>query len=184
MPFTSGSLARQAGVSSDTLRHYERTGVLAKPGRSANNYREYPDSALARVHLIRRALAFGFSLAELTVILRERDKGGAPCRKVRAIAEAKLAATEDRLIELTRLRDDLQSLLEDWENRLSGVAPGQPARLLDSLPALTHINLNKDNPHDHEPVDPPPSRRTRGLSGHWSHESAEKRTPARRQQKR
>lgn len=180
MPFTSGSLARQAGVSSDSLRHYERTGVLAKPGRSANNYREYPDSALARVHLIRRALAFGFSLAELTVILRERDKGGAPCGKVRAIAQAKLAATEARLIELTRLRDDLHALLEDWETRLNGTALGQPARLLDALPTLPHTN--KDKPH--EPIDDPSSHRTRGLSGHWSHESAEKRTPARRRQKR
>ena len=61
----SGELARLAGISADTLRHYERMKVLAAPRRSAGNYRHYPPEALDRVRLIRRALAVGFSLPEL-----------------------------------------------------------------------------------------------------------------------
>ncbi|MEO8499777.1 MAG: MerR family transcriptional regulator [Vicinamibacteria bacterium] len=87
---TSGELARRAGVSADTLRHYERVGVLTKPARSASNYRVYPEAALARVELVRRSLAFGFSLAELATLLRERERGAPPCRKVRALAAEKL----------------------------------------------------------------------------------------------
>jgi DNA-binding transcriptional MerR regulator len=60
----SGELAQLAGVSPDTLRHYERKGLLAAPHRSPNGYREYPASALDRVRLIRRALAVGFTLSD------------------------------------------------------------------------------------------------------------------------
>ena len=112
MGIASGELARRAGISTDTLRHYERVGVLAKPARSTGNYRIYPETALPRVMLVRRALALGFSLAELSVVLRERERGAPPCRKVRALASQKLASTEARLVELTRLRDDLRTLLE------------------------------------------------------------------------
>src|ERR1700760_5028296 len=86
-----GSLAREAGVSPDTLRHYERKGVLPKPRRSPNGYREYPPEALARVLLVRRALAFGFTLDELARLLRARDRGGSPCREGRALAASQLA---------------------------------------------------------------------------------------------
>ena len=68
----AGELARASGVSTDTLRHYERKGVLPAPRRSPNGYREYPAEALARVLLVRRALAVGFTLDELAQILRAR----------------------------------------------------------------------------------------------------------------
>jgi DNA-binding transcriptional MerR regulator len=71
-------LARQSRVSSDTLRHYERLGLLPLPERTAGNYREYSPAAPKRVELIQRALTIGFSLAELKTILTVRDKGGAP----------------------------------------------------------------------------------------------------------
>ena len=79
MAIASGELARLAGVSPDTLRHYERVGVLQKPARSENNYRVYPESALPRVMLVRRALAFGFSLAELTSSPRNSVSDGPDC---------------------------------------------------------------------------------------------------------
>jgi len=182
MGIAPGELARRAAVSTDTLRHYERSGVLAKPARSPNNYRVYPDDAVARVLLIRRSLAFGFSLAELAIVLRERDKGGAPCRKVRAIAADKLEATEARLVELTRLRDELRALLADWDARLANAPPGARSGLLDSLPSLNPPHLPKEIRHE-QPAHSSP-RRTHGLSGHWSHEAREKRTPARRRSKR
>ena len=78
MAIASGELARLAGVSPDTLRHYERVGVLPKPARSENNYRVYPEAALPRVLMVRRALAFGFSLPELAIVLKERESGTPP----------------------------------------------------------------------------------------------------------
>jgi DNA-binding transcriptional MerR regulator len=129
----AGELAREAGVSTDTLRHYERKGVLQRPRRSANGYREYPQDALARVLLIRRALAFGFTLDELAQVLHARERGTAPCREVRALAAAKLSDVETRLRELTALRDELRETLTDWDSRLSKTADGGRAGLLESL---------------------------------------------------
>ncbi|HEX8117354.1 MAG TPA: MerR family transcriptional regulator [Pyrinomonadaceae bacterium] len=129
----AGELARAAGVSTDTLRHYERKGVLGAPRRSANGYREYPPEALARVLLVRRALSFGFTLDELSRVLRTRERGGAPCREVRALAASKLGEVEARLRELRLLRGELRAMLGEWDGRLSETEDGARAGLLESL---------------------------------------------------
>ena len=92
----SAQLARLSGVSPDTLRHYERKGLLAKAPRSPNGYRHYPPEASTRVRLVRRAIALGFTLDELVPILAVRDRGGAPCLGVRALAGL-LDALEERV---------------------------------------------------------------------------------------
>src|SRR5262245_12614852 len=102
-PLRSGELARISGVSADTLRHYERKGLL-KPRRAPNGYREYPLSAVDRVRLIRSALAIGFKLDDLARIFKVRDAGGAPCRHVRELAEAKLDEIETLVREATAMR--------------------------------------------------------------------------------
>ena len=129
----AGEMARACGISTDTLRHYERVGVLPKPQRTGAGYRLYPPEAEARVRTIRRALAIGFSLAELARILRVRERGGAPCREVRALAVAKLAALERQVEDLIVLRDQLRQLVMDWEQRLDATPEGTQARLLDAL---------------------------------------------------
>ena len=85
----SGELATMATVSTDTLRHYERLGLLPKPARTLANYRDYPAQAVERLRIIRNALAVGFSLDEIGRILRVRDQGGAPCHEVRRMAGEK-----------------------------------------------------------------------------------------------
>ena len=133
--YHSGELAELAGVSTDTLRHYERKEVLSRPHRKANDYRQYPASALQRVRLIRRAIAVGFTLDELASVLKVRDNGGAPCVEVRALAAAKLSDVETRLCELSELRNELRAVLTDWDRRLEHRAPGQRAHLLETLNA-------------------------------------------------
>ena len=131
----SGELARLAGVSADTLRHYERKGLLPPPRRSPNGYREYPPQAIERVRLVRRALTVGFTIDELARMLKERDRGGAPCREVRALAEEKLAEMETRLDEITAVRDELRELLQDWDERLDKTGTNERAGLLEALAA-------------------------------------------------
>ena len=94
---SSGELAELAGVSRDTLRHYERKGVLPRPFRGDNGYRKYPPEALQRVQLVRRALSVGFTLDELAKVLKVRDAGGAPCEEVRKLAAQKLLNVQDQL---------------------------------------------------------------------------------------
>jgi DNA-binding transcriptional MerR regulator len=133
MYMRAGELARAAGVSVDTLRHYERKGVLPAPRRSTNGYREYTHAALERVLLVRRALAVGFTLDELARLLRARERGTAPCREVRALAASKLALVEARVRELLELRDELRATLAEWDARLAKTAAGERAGLLESL---------------------------------------------------
>lgn len=132
-----GELAQLASVSPDTLRHYERKGLL-KPSRLPSGYRVYTQHAIDRVILIRNALAVGFGLDELAHILKIRDSGGKPCSQVRSMVVTKLSDLETLLYEMTMMRDELCKLLKDWNTRLESVEPDQPARLLESL-ATTNI---------------------------------------------
>jgi DNA-binding transcriptional MerR regulator len=131
--FLSGELARLVGVSTDTLRHYERKGVLPAAQRLHNGYRRYPPDSIDRVHLIRRALAVGFTLDELARFLKARDRGQAPCREVRALASKKLSEVESRLRELLALRAELRATLVDWDELLDGKTESQRAGLLEAL---------------------------------------------------
>ncbi len=128
----STQLARSCGVSTDTLRHYERKGVL-HAARSANGYREYPLRSEHQVRLVRHALSVGFTLDELARIVKIRDAGGAPCKEVRALASAKLRALQEQISALEALRDELRGLLRTWDAKLAGTEQGQQARLLDML---------------------------------------------------
>ena len=134
-PLRSGELAALAGISTDTLRHYERMGVLPAPQRSEGNYRIYPSHALDRVRLIRRSLSVGFSLAELAKILKARDQGRPPCRQVRGMMAEKLSRLENEITELLAMRDHLRNVLRDWDERLDQTPDGHAAKLLESLSA-------------------------------------------------
>ena len=125
-----GALARSCGVSPDTIRHYERLGLIAAM-RGANGYRRFSRETIDRVRLIRRALAIGFSLAEMTRILRQRDEGIAPCRGVRALAGEKLDELDARIREMTAMRAELAGIIAEWDQRLAVTPEGEPALLLE-----------------------------------------------------
>ena len=135
-PLRASALARLAQVSTDTLRLYERRGLLPKPARSANGYREYPEEALRRVRVVRQALALGFTLEELARVFRVRDQGGAPCRDVRALAGEKLGLLELRIAELSKAKDRLRVVLDRWDTILAATPHGARAALLEALEGL------------------------------------------------
>jgi DNA-binding transcriptional MerR regulator len=128
-----GALAQQCGLSRDSLRHYERLGLLPKPTRTAGGFREYADDVPRRVAVVQRALAIGFTLAELSAIFQERAAGRSPCRQVRALAGEKLRQLELTLTELQQLRGVLRRTLAAWDLKLAQAGAGRPASLLESL---------------------------------------------------
>jgi DNA-binding transcriptional MerR regulator len=132
-PLRSGELAAAAGIGVDSLRHYERLGLLPSPPRLENGYRSYPAESLARVRLIQRAHDVGFDLKELARILQARDRGEHPCREVRALGAGKLADVEREIEALQAFRETLRRTLADWDRRLARSRKGEPARLLESL---------------------------------------------------
>jgi MerR family transcriptional regulator, mercuric resistance operon regulatory protein len=127
----SGELAQLAGVSRDTLRHYERKGLMPAAQRSQNGYRHYPPQALERVRLIRGALGIGFTVDELRDILQSRDRGVAPCHQVHALAMDKARELQARIRELETLHQALQKAIRGWARRLKSTAPGKRAGLLE-----------------------------------------------------
>ena len=128
-------VARATGVSTDTLRHYERIGLLPRVTRTAAGYRRYSDAAVERILLIQRALVVGFSLSELKRVLAMRDRGRAPCHGVRELVGRRLVGLDRRLAELLALRDELRVLVREWDGILAKTPPGEPAHLLERLGA-------------------------------------------------
>jgi len=128
-----GDVARGAGVSADTIRHYERKGLLTGIRRDGSGYRRYTAEAIERVRVVRRALGIGFTLDELAKIFRQRAAGQAPCRQVHELATRKAAELDERIAELTALRAALAETLASWEQRLQSTSPGGFARLLEEL---------------------------------------------------
>jgi MerR family transcriptional regulator, Zn(II)-responsive regulator of zntA len=138
----SGELARLTGVSADTLRHYERLGILPLSQRTSGGYRIFPASAVERVQIVQRALQLGFSLKELSEILRSRDNGGAPCHHVLDLTEEKLRSIGQQIEELRRTQDYMQELVRDWRKKLKRTPPGSKAMLLHSLVARPRSKAN------------------------------------------
>lgn len=129
----SGELARLTGVSADTLRHYEKLGILATSQRTTGGYRMFPRNAVERVQLAQRALQLGFSLHELSEILRVRDNGGAPCHRVLNLTEEKLQSLDQQIGQLQKTRTHMRKLVREWKTKLKHTPPGGKAMLLHSL---------------------------------------------------
>ena len=108
---TIGKLATAAEVGIDTVRFYERAGLLRRPQRTPSGYRLYVESDAARLRFIRRAKALGFSLEEVAELLRLNDGGGRR-GAVRAVAGRRLKEIEQKLADLSRMRDTLRTLID------------------------------------------------------------------------
>lgn len=127
-----GQLAEATGVSADTIRYYERIGLLPRPARSESGYRAYPSGAANRIRVIRNAVQLGFPLAEIAKVLRVRDTGGAPCRQVRDYAQTLVAQIEDRIRQLDSDKRSMVAMIRDWDTQLAR-AGGARANLLESV---------------------------------------------------
>jgi DNA-binding transcriptional MerR regulator len=141
----SGELARLTGVSADTLRHYERLGILPTSQRTDGGYRVFPASSVERVQLAQRALQLGFSLAELSTILRTRDNGGVPCHQVLTLTEEKLHLLGQQIAELKQTQNYMRKLVRHWRKKLKHTPPSGKAMLLHSLVDKPEIRSRSNN---------------------------------------
>lgn len=127
---TIGKAAKQVGVGIDTVRYYERAGLLPAARRSAGGYRQYSQSDVQRLRFIRRAKRLGFSLDEIAELLALSDDG-ADRQEVKRIAERRLAELEQKLAELGAIRDTLAALVR----RCSGRGPLVGCPIIDTVVA-------------------------------------------------
>lgn len=126
-------IAERSNVSVDTVRYYERKGLLRDVVRDAAGHRRFPPSVAGRILVIRRATALGFTLDELARIFQRRGSGQAPCGHVLQSAKQKLVALDERIAELQSLRATLAETIVAWEHRYREVPNGTLAHLLESL---------------------------------------------------
>jgi MerR family mercuric resistance operon transcriptional regulator len=98
-----GALSRHTGTHIETIRYYERVGVLPAPARSSGGYRLYDRDHLKRLHFVRRARALGFSLTEVRTLLRLSDERERPCAEVRVVADAHLKDVRAKIADLRRM---------------------------------------------------------------------------------
>lgn len=128
-----GEVAARGGVSVDTVRHYERKGLLGKVARDESGYRRYGAETVHRVRVIRRAISLGFSLDELSDVFRERAAGKPPCSRVRDLAGRKLEELDARIEALIALRGALANTIAGWNDRLRTAKAGEFAGLLETI---------------------------------------------------
>lgn len=110
-PLTRGEFSRMAGVYPETVRYYEKRGLLSTPKRSASGYRLYTEDHLVRVRFIRRSQELGFSLSEVSDLLEMQSSPDLDCAKMRLRTETHLAAIRGRIQDLQRIETALQRLL-------------------------------------------------------------------------
>jgi DNA-binding transcriptional MerR regulator len=128
-PLKIGEVAKQSGVGIDTLRFYEKQGLLGRPARTESGYRLYPREVFEQIEFIKRAQALGFSLEEIARIMAESRAGHAPCQHVRDVVRRRLVALDEELARLKRYRKELAKTLEGWEE--TGDVPGHVCGLIE-----------------------------------------------------
>ncbi len=126
---TIGHLAKQSGVNLETVRYYERRGLLPRPPRSATGYRLFPAEAARRLKFIRRAQELGFSLTEIRELLSLRMSRTTTSAAIRARAEAKIADIEAKIRSLESMKKTLRRLTRVCD----GCAPVAECPILESL---------------------------------------------------
>lgn len=126
---TIGQVARDAGVGVETVRFYEREGLLQEPSRRESGYRQYTDDVVARLRFIKRAKELGFSLKEIKELLALRVDPETTCAEVRQRAVAKIADVEQKIEELKKIKKALEKLTAGCQGR----GPTSECPILDAM---------------------------------------------------
>ena len=126
---TIGQLAKEAGVGVETIRFYERQGLLAEPERRPSGYRQYPRDVVRRVRFIRHAKELGFTLKEIQELLELRVDPQSSCADVRKRAGDKIADIDERIESLGRMK----AALERLARKCRGRGPTSECPILEEL---------------------------------------------------
>lgn len=126
---TISQLARESSVNLETIRYYERRGLIPKPPRNASGYRQYSQEDIARTKFIKRAQALGFSLKEISEILSLRMEPGTTGGDIKARVEAKIDEVEQKIADLRQMRKALLKLV----SKCTGKGPVGQCPILEIL---------------------------------------------------
>jgi len=129
MALTIGQVAKHSGIGLETLRFYERKGLIEEPPRTDSGYRQYPEDVVGRIRFIKRAKELGFSLKEISELLSLRVDPGTTCADVRKQTELKLTDVEEKIRALRRIKTALKKLAASCV----GTGPTSECPILEAL---------------------------------------------------
>jgi len=129
MALTIGQVAKHSGLGLETLRFYERKGLIEEPPRTDSGYRQYPEDVVGRIRFIKRAKELGFSLKEISDLLSLRVDPGTTCADVRKQTELKLTDVEEKIRALRRIKTALKKLAASCV----GTGPTSECPILEAL---------------------------------------------------
>lgn len=112
-----GHLAKATGTSVETIRYYEREGILPAADRTASNYRHYTQDDLELLTFVRRARTLGFNMADVRELLALSDRADKPCENVDRLAQKQLREVERKIADLTQLRNELGQMVGSCESK-------------------------------------------------------------------
>ena len=137
-----GEVSKRSGVGIETLRFYEKSGLLSRPGRTYSGYRIYNEDVLERIAFIKQAQVLGFTLDEIKQIIDDKQKGMSPCLEVREIVRQRLEDLNERIAQMIRYRDELTEALAEWDKK--GEADGTVCGLIEGSQIDHPINGKKN----------------------------------------
>ncbi|MGC8514095.1 MAG: MerR family transcriptional regulator [Acidimicrobiales bacterium] len=140
----TGEVAARAGVNVETLRYYERRGLLAEPPRSRSGYRCYPEVAVERVRQVKVLQELGFSLADISSLLALRTDSPITCNDLSRLARDKLAIVEEKLAALRGVHD---ALIDVTRSCCDSAHDHSACGRLQQLDPVTRLDSNANHPH-------------------------------------
>lgn len=133
-----GDVAERTGLSAPTIRYYESIGLLASPPRSATGYRRYTETTVEELRFIKKAQGLGFSLEEISEILKLSRAGDTPCSHVLDLSRRHLHAIDERIQQLTRFRDQLAAEIKKWDGEQEPTCRGLCQIILNADERVSH----------------------------------------------
>jgi DNA-binding transcriptional MerR regulator len=132
-----GELAKHAHLAVGTIRYYESLGLIVATKRSESGYRYYDKGAIEQLLFIKKAQHLNFSLTEIQQLITIRNKGQAPCSKVRQLLQQKINILAEQIEHLTSLKTELETYQERWQNReINSLSQEEICPLIEELPSI------------------------------------------------
>lgn len=138
---TIGEVAKRSGVGIETIRFYERKGLIEDPPRKWSGYRQYPETTIDRLRFIRKAKELGFTLHEINELLEISADASASCAEVKERAEGKIQNIEQKIQALTRMKNALKKLVSVCDGK-------SPVQYCPVIASLTHEKKHEDGLHE------------------------------------
>ena len=138
MALSIGEFSKATGCAIETIRYYERAGILSKPSRSLGGHRLYSQTNVQQLKFVLKARQMGFSLAEVKELLNLAKDNEQPCQEVLDMADRNLAAIQQKIDQLASFKEELKGLTKTCKNCCAGKASASECNIIEAMHSLAY----------------------------------------------